>query len=89
MDDRNTTEVLVARDVVIMLAGLYADPDTEALRRVRARLEGRAERARPRRTWLWGVAVPAAAAAAGPVRGNDDVRDAVGQHALRRRSRLP
>jgi len=63
MDDRNATEVLVAREIVTTLAGPYADPDTEALRRVRARLERRAERARPRRTWLWGVAVPAAAAA--------------------------
>jgi murein DD-endopeptidase MepM/ murein hydrolase activator NlpD len=63
MDDRNATEVLVAREIVTTLAGPYADPDTDAVRRIRARMERRAERARPRRTWLWGMAVPAAAAA--------------------------
>lgn len=63
MDDRNSTELLVARDIVTTLAGPYADPDPGALQRVRVRLQRRAERARPRRTWLWRVAVPAAAAA--------------------------
>ena len=63
MDDQSATEVRVARAIVITLAGPYADPDVEAVRRVRGRLERRAERARPGRTWPWAVAVPAAAAA--------------------------
>ena len=53
MDERTATEVLVAREVVTTLAGPYADPGPEAVRRVRARLDRRAERTRPGRIWLW------------------------------------
>lgn len=40
-------EVRVARDVVMTLAGPYAEPDAEAVRQVRSRLDRRVERARP------------------------------------------